>query len=246
LPETCLLPAAAGRTALVTGAAGGIGRAVCALFRAAGMNVAAADLARLEPPAPDYLPVTMDATDEAAVRDGVGRAAAQFGRLDVVVHAVGAVGAGNLQSQSLAEWRRVLDVNLTSAFLVARACYPHLARPGGTLILFSSTNGRNGGNVFSGPAYAVAKAGIVNLVRFLARDWAAEGLRVNCLAPGPVATTMLDRLTPAEHAALRARIPLGRYAEAAEIAAAVAFLASPHAASISGACLNISGAQVLD
>ncbi len=246
MPETQLLPAAAGRSALVTGAAGGIGRAIVALFRAAGMNVAAADLGKLDPPAPDYLPIVMDATDEDAVRAEVGAAAARFGKLDAVVHAVGKVGVGTLQTQSLADWRRVMDVNLTSAFLVAREAYPHFTRPGGSLILFSSSNGLNGGNVFSGPAYAVAKAGIVNLVRFLAKDWAPEKLRVNCLAPGPVATPMLDRLTPAEHAALKSRIPLDRYAEAAEIAATVAFLASPHAASISGACLNVSGAQVLD
>ena len=94
--------------------------------------------------------------------------------------------------------------------------------------------------------YGAAKAGVLNLTRALAKEWAAQGLRVNCVAPGPVATAMLDRLSEADHAALKAAIPLGRYADPQEIAAAIAFLCSDHARTMTGAMINISGGLVLD
>jgi 3-oxoacyl-[acyl-carrier protein] reductase len=108
------------------------------------------------------------------------------------------------------------------------------------------SNARNGGSALSGAPYAVAKAGVSNLARYLAREWATDGLRVNCLAPGPVDTPMLDRLNPEQHAALQAAIPLGRYTSGREVAAAIAFLCSDHAASTTGATTNISGGLVLD
>ena len=140
----------------------------------------------------------------------------------------------------------MLDANLTSAFLLARACHRHLRRPGGTLVLLSSTNGRNGGGPLSGAAYAAAKAGILNLSRYLAKEWAAEGLRVNCVAPGPVDTPMLERLSAPQHQQLMAALPLGRYAQPDEVAGAIAFLCSSYAASITGACINVSGGMLLD
>lgn len=239
---------ATGRVAFVSGAAGGIGRATGDLFSAAGASVAGFDAngSRLPAPGERFLPIAGDATDEAAVRDAVRQAVERFGRIDFVVGAVGATGSGGLADTSLAEWRRLLEVNLTSAFLIARECHPHLTRPGGALVLISSTNGRNGGSALSGAAYAVAKAGVLNLVRHLAKAWAGEGLRVNALAPGPVSTPMLNRLSAAQHAALRETVPLKRYAEPAEIAAAVAYLCSPHAATMTGACINVSGGLVLD
>lgn len=248
--ETGLWPGAAGKVALVTGAGGGIGRAVAALFAALGLKVAALDRQGLGAPGPAYLPLAADATDEAALDAALARAAAAFGRFDAVVHAVGAVGEGSgrarLHETAPAAWRRALEVNLTSAFLLARAAYPHLRRPGACFVTFASTNGRTGGTVLSGAAYGAAKAGILNLNRYLAREWAGEGVRVNCVAPGPVATPMLARLSAGERAALEAALPLKRFAEAAEIAAAVAFLCSPHAAAMTGAVVNVSSGLVVD
>jgi NAD(P)-dependent dehydrogenase (short-subunit alcohol dehydrogenase family) len=114
------------------------------------------------------------------------------------------------------------------------------------MVLMSSSNAVNGGSAVSGAAYAVAKAGLLNLSRYLAKEWAPDLIRVNCIAPGPVATPMLDRLDAAAHAALIAAIPLKRYAEAAEIAAVTGFLCSAHAASMTGAVINVSGGLVLD
>jgi NAD(P)-dependent dehydrogenase (short-subunit alcohol dehydrogenase family) len=183
---------------------------------------------------------------EADVSEAVARTVERFGRLDWLVHTVGRVGSGGIEACSLAEWRSQLAVNLDSAFLFCRETAPHLAATRGAVVLFSSTNGRTGGSAVSGAAYAVAKAGIINLARFLARDWASAGVRVNCIAPGPVDTVMLDRLGAAGRARLLKTIPLGRFSSADQVAAQVVFLLSDDCAAVSGEVFNTSGALVLD
>ena len=241
--------AAPARVALVTGAAGGIGRATVDALMRGGFAVATVDLALADLPCAFDAPfeaISADVTDESAVAGAVERCVRRFGGLDCVVHLAGAVGRGPLVEVSAADWRRLLDVNLTSAFLVAKAAYAHLRDRRGTLVLVSSTNGLNGGSALSGPAYAVAKAGVINLVRYLAKEWGAQGIRVNAVAPGPVDTPMLDRLPEATRDALRQSIPLGRIAEASDVAAVVSFLCSPQAAYLTGTVLNVSGGLVLD
>lgn len=232
-----------GRVALVTGAAGGIGRAVSALLAATGTRVAGLDVAM---PADVALALQGSAADGAFVRSAVNRVVTELGRLDWVVHAAGFAQARAYDALDESEWHAVMDANLTSAFLVTQAAHPALAAARGAVVLFSSTNGRNGGSALSGAAYAVAKAGIVNLTRHLAKAWAAEGIRANCIAPGPVTTPMLDRFTDAERDALRRSVPLQRLIDPAEIAGTVGFLLSHHAASMTGTCLNVSGGLVLD
>lgn len=227
-----------GKHGFIAGIAGGIGGATADLFRAAGAVVSGGDLAGPGTP--------LDAADETSMRHALAAAVESHGPIDFLVNAVGVTGDGPVADMSTDEWERVMAVNLTSAFLIAREGYPHLRRPGGALVLLSSTNGRNGGTLFSGAAYGAAKAGILNLARALAKEWAGVGLRVNCIAPGPVATPMLDRLSDGAHAKLKAAIPLGRYAEPQEIAAAIAYLCSDHARSMTGAVINISGGLVLD
>jgi 3-oxoacyl-[acyl-carrier protein] reductase len=237
------------RVALVTGAAGGIGRATVAALMRDGFAVAAVDLALADLPcAFDALfeAVSADVTDEAAVTRAVARCVERFGGLDCVVHLAGAVGRGPLVDVTAEEWRRLLDVNLTSAFLVAKSAYAQLRHRRGVLVLTSSTNARNGGSALSGPAYAVAKAGILNLARYLAKEWGGDGIRVNCVAPGPVDTQMLSRLPGETREALRQAIPLGRVASADDVASSIAFLCSPQAAYLTGVALNVSGGLVLD
>jgi 3-oxoacyl-[acyl-carrier protein] reductase len=235
--------------ALVTGAAGGLGRAVVDLLRERGMRVVATDLALAALPCTDpaFEMESLDVTDEAGIARCVQGLLGRHGRLDHVVHLAGRAGAGPLDAVSRADWDAILAVNLTSAFLLARAVHAPLAQSRGSLVLTSSTNAINGGSALSGPAYAVAKAGLVNLTRYLAREWAAEGIRVNCLAPGPIDTPMVTgRFTPEVQARLRDSVPLGMIGRPRHVAHAVGYLTSADAAFVTGTVMNLSGGLVLD
>jgi NAD(P)-dependent dehydrogenase (short-subunit alcohol dehydrogenase family) len=234
--------------AFVTGAAGGIGRAVVRRLAAGGVRVCATDVV----PVPDtadpagLLTLQVDVTDASAIAHGLTACASRFGRVDHVVHLAGRAGGGTLDATSVEEWRALLDTNLTSAFLVARAAHPLLRAVRGSLTLMASTNGRNGGSSLSGPAYAAAKAGVLNLSRYLAREWAGEGIRVNCVAPGPIDTAMVARFDAATRERLAASVPLGRMGTADEVAAAIAWLVGSEASYVTGAVMNVSGGLVLD
>jgi NAD(P)-dependent dehydrogenase (short-subunit alcohol dehydrogenase family) len=232
--------------AWVTGAAGGIGRAVVDALREAGLRVLATDL--LPPqvtavPGVEWLP--LDVTDETAVA-GFARTLERAGPCAAVIHLAGRAGRGPLTAISSQEWRELLEVNLTSAFLVARAAHPALRAGRGSLLLCASSNGLNGGSALSGPAYAVAKAGIINLTRYLAREWAADGVRVNCIAPGPIDTPMLERLDDGVRAGLAAATLVGRVGRPEDVAATIRFLCSDQASFITGTVHNLSGGLVLD
>ena len=230
--------------ALVTGAAGGIGSAVVRRFVERGLAVGAMVLPGQEAPAGLALPA--EATDEAQVERAVARCAEELGPPRWVVHTVGITGTGPLAEVDLEDWQHIVDVNLTSTFLLARAVHPHLKQTRGAMLTYSSTNAINGGNELSGPAYTAAKAGIIGVVRYLAREWAGDGIRVNCIAPGPIGTPMLDRLGPHRRAALAERAPLGRLGTAEECAALTDFLCSDAAGHMTGTVTNLSGGLVLD
>lgn len=234
--------------ALVTGAAGGLGRAAVAKLRERGMRVFAADRALAEIPCGAPVGVmSVDVTDEAAIHACIARVLSEWGRLDHVVHLAGCAGAGPLTAVTRDEWQRVLDTNLTSAFLLAKASYEALAATRGTLVLTASTNGLNGGSALSGPAYAVAKAGLINLTRYLAKEWAPAGIRVNCLAPGPIDTPMVTgRFSSEVLTNLRASVPLGRIGDPKDVAHAIDYLTSPAASFVTGTVMNLSGGLVLD
>lgn len=233
-----------GECALVTGAAGGIGSAVVQRFLGRGLAVGAMVLPGQEAPAGLALPA--EATDEAQVAEAVARCANELGPPRWVVHTVGITGEGPLVDVSLYDWHRVVEANLTSTFLLARAVYPHLKQTRGALLTYSSTNAINGGNELSGPAYTAAKAGVIGVVRYLAREWAEDGIRVNCIAPGPIDTPMLDRLGPERRAMLAQRAPLGRLGTAEECAALTDFMCSDAAGHMTGTITNLSGGLLLD
>ena len=244
-----MTPSLMAEVALVTGAAGGIGKATVSLLRSRGMRVAAADLRLAELPCADamLLSCSLDVTDEAAIRRAVERVLGELGRIDHVVHLAGQTGAGPLTGVERSDWDRLLAVNLTSAFLLAKAVAAPLAAAKGTLTLTASTNALNGGNALSGPAYAVAKAGIINLMRYLAKEWAPLGVRVNALAPGPIATPMVtDKFTAEQQQAIQAHVLLKRLGRAEEVAAAIGYLVSREAQFVTGTVMNVSGGTVLD
>ena len=237
---------AAGKVALVTGATGGIGKACVEMFLAAGASVVATGRRAVQGDDPRVLKLALEVTDEAQVADAIAKAKARFGTIDYLVHMAGMVGKGRLNEMPLADWHTVVDTNLTSAVLLMKHAYPILRKPGATVVLCGSSNGANGGSYLSGAAYASSKAALVNLTRYTAKEWAAEGIRVNIISPGPVDTPMLDRLSDTQHDGLKAQLPLGKYATAEECAGGVMFLCSSHAASMTGTNMNISSGLVMD
>lgn len=234
--------------ALITGAAGGLGRAAVAKLRERGMRVVATDLALAEIPCGAPLTVaSLDVTDEAAISAVLERVLTEFGRLDHVIHLAGAAGRGPVDEVSVLEWNRLLEINLTSAFMLAKAVHQALRETRGSLTLAASSNGLNGGSALSGPAYAVAKAGLINLARYLAKEWASEGIRVNCLAPGPIDTAMVTgRFSSDVITSLRESVPLGQLGQPEQVAHAIDYLTSPSARFVTGTVMNISGGVVLD
>jgi NAD(P)-dependent dehydrogenase (short-subunit alcohol dehydrogenase family) len=210
---------------LLVGSSGGIGTACAEWFKARGYTLYTLD---------------RDCGQDATNPEDYKKVLAGVEHLDVLVNAAGSVGVGGIEDCTVAEWRRVLDDNLTSAFVACQVAFPLLRRDG-SIVLFSSVNGRHGGNRLSGPAYAAAKAAIIGLTKHLAKDLAHRGIRVNAIAPGPVATPMLARLSEQEIARLRATMPLGNIIAATEIAGTVGWLCSPDAKSITGMVIDING-----
>ena len=227
------------RVVLVTGGARGIGLACARAFVAAGDRVAVTY--RTKPPEDgDVLAVACDVTSTAEVDAAVDEVEERLGKVEVVVANAGANRDGLVLKMSDDAFDEVLDTNLAGAFRVARRAARSMVRARtGRLIFISSVVGLTGsaGQV----NYAASKAGLVGLARSLARELAPRGVTANVVAPGPVATDMTDALPEARRAELAAAVPLGRFATADEVAAAVTFLASPEAAAITGAVLPVDG-----
>jgi 3-oxoacyl-[acyl-carrier protein] reductase len=231
------------RTALVTGAGRGIGRAIVELL-ATDAWVAGLDLTFPEGAGAASLVQEVDVGDSAGVAAVVARVLAERGGLDWVVCAAGITRDRMSWNMSDADWDEVLTVNLTGAFNVARAAAPALRdSPHGRLVLISSINGLRGG--FGQANYAAAKAGLVGLGRSLALELARDGVTVNVVAPGFIDTAMTQILPERVRARALARTPLGRIGQAAEVAAAVQFLCTDAAGFITGSILPVDGGQLL-
>jgi NAD(P)-dependent dehydrogenase (short-subunit alcohol dehydrogenase family) len=223
-------------TAVITGGAGGLGRAITAALAERGTRVAALDLSPAPEPA---LGIECDVTDAQQVEHAVSAAVQQLGPVRMLVCAAGVVSEHPLSELEPAEWHRVVDASLTSAFLAARAVAPSMAaNGGGSMVTFSS--GRSRGYLH-GPHYAAAKAGVEALTRSLALELAPQAIRVNCISPGPVRTPMLGSVGDYDEEDRRARIPLGRIGEPEDIAGPVLFLLGPESAYVTGQVLPVNG-----
>lgn len=245
---------------LITGASGGLGRAVAERFGAEGSRLALVDrdgaavaaLAReLEAAGMPALAITGDVSDEASLVAAFAQAEAHYGRLDVVFNNAGIGGMDIRVDEMLAErWDEMIAVNLRGVFLGCKHAIPALARAGGGAIVnMGSSTGRHDTLPGSAP-YMASKAGVEALTKSVALQVARQGIRVNTVCPGIIRTTLSLRQKEGAEAEgffgrFAERIPLGRVGRPAEVAAVVAFLASGQARQITGAALLIDGGQTL-
>jgi 2-deoxy-D-gluconate 3-dehydrogenase len=239
-----------GQAALVTGAGRGIGRAVALELARQGADLGlvqisdAPDVAKeIEGLGRRAVIAPADLLDLTAAESAVDTVAHELGRLDITVCNAGIVHREPALEVSLEDWKRVVDLNLVSTFAVARAAARAFRAhgSGGRIVCIASVLAFQGGwNVSS---YAASKAGVANLVRALANEWAPLGIRVNAVAPGYVENELTEplRSDPARSAELMSRIPAARWATNEDVAGAVAFLASPAAEYIHGAVLPVDG-----
>ena len=231
------------RTALVTGAGRGIGRAIVEAL-AGEAWVAGIDVAFPEGPGAASLVEQADVADRGAMSRTLGRIAEEGGGIDWVVCAAGITRDEVSWRMSDADWDDVLAVNLTGAFNTARAAAPALRRSRqGRLVFISSINGLRGS--FGQTNYAAAKAGLVGLARSLALELARDGVTVNVVAPGFIDTAMTQDLPEGIRARALARTPLGRCGAASEVAAVIRFLCTEAAGFVTGVVLPVDGGQLL-
>jgi NAD(P)-dependent dehydrogenase (short-subunit alcohol dehydrogenase family) len=240
----------AGKVAVITGAGSGIGLATARRFAAEGAQVVCADidLAAAEQIATeiDGLAIRVDVTDEAGVQAMFAAAVERFGGLDIAFNNAGISPPDDdsILTTGLDAWKRVQDVNLTSVYLCCKYAIPHLQSRGGGSIINTASFVAVMGAATSQISYTASKGGVLAMSRELGVQFAREGIRVNALCPGPVNTPLLQELFAAdpERAARRlVHIPLGRFAEPAEIAAAVTFLASDDASFITASSFLVDG-----
>ncbi|MER1967698.1 SDR family NAD(P)-dependent oxidoreductase [Castellaniella sp. GW247-6E4] len=248
------------KVAIVTGAGGGIGRAISVKLVRAGMRLVLVDkvpegvesLAQeIVQEGGQAIPCRVDVGDEADVRRCLEQTIVEYGRVDCLVNNAGISpkkpdGAkATLVEIPLAEWETVMRVNLTSVFLMCAASIPHMQRQGAGAIVSISSSAALDGGILAAAHYSASKGAVAALTRTLAKEVARHGIRVNAVAPGRVDTPMAKLSSDERNQAARARIPLGRFAEPEEIADSVAYLLSDQASYVTGVTLNVSGGYVV-
>ena len=234
-----------GLVAVVTGGASGIGEATATLLQSHGARVFALD--REPGTTTSGVPVlAADVTDQDAVTAAVEQVAAEAGGIDVLVSNAGIGAVGTVADNSLEEWQRVLDVNLLGAVRVSRAALPHLRRSQAAAVVMTTSIAAHVG-LPKRALYSASKGALVALVRAMAADHMADGIRVCAVSPGTADTPWVGRLLDAaadpvaERAALEARQPTGRLVQPQEVAHGVLYLASPRARANTGTVLDVDG-----
>lgn len=235
------------RVALVTGARGDIGQAICRALAAQGCEVIESDLSHEDAPAPPtHHRLQLDVTDERQWECAHREIARRHGRLDVLVNNAGRLTLGAIEHVSLTEWKSTIDVNLTGAFLGLKSMLPLLKSARGCVVNVSSVVALRGNR--SMVAYVASKAGLVGLTQACALDHALDGIRINAVCPGTVEGAMSTAYFGAD-AGLRQgslnKHPMGRLALPEEIGDAVAYLAGPQSSFITGVALPVDGGRLL-
>ena len=237
------------KTAVITGAGRGIGRAIAEVFAREGARVAVADIdtetarataAALPTPG---LALAMDVTDKPAIGRAVEETITHFGQLDILINNAGYVTFSTFEDCSEEVWDRIVDINMKGTFLCSQAVIPHMKSRGtGVIISMSSLAAKTGG-LAAGPPYAAAKAGVSALTLGLARSLAAHGIRANAISPGVIDTPMTA--SPA-HDTVKAQIPLGQVGQPEDVANCALFLASDEAKHITGEIVDVNGGLFMD
>jgi 3-oxoacyl-[acyl-carrier protein] reductase len=242
----------AGRAAVVTGGARGLGQA-CAerlLESGAAVSLWDVDAAGLRSAAAvlggagrTVHVAEVDVTDERSVAAGAKSAEEALGKIDVLINNAGITGPNRTSWEyDPADWRRVIEVDLTGAFLCARAVVPGMIRRGyGRIVNMASVAGKEGNP--NAPAYSAAKAGLIGFTKSLGKELATSGVLVNCVTPAAAQTDLFRQMTEQHIAYMRAKIPMNRLAEPREIAALVAWLASEECSFSTGGVFDLSGGR---
>lgn len=243
------------QVAIVTGGAGlnGLGFATARLMAAHGAQVAILDLANANPVdaaallGPGHRGVVCDVTDKASCDAAAADVLQAFGRIDALVNNAGITQPARTQDISGADYDRILDVSLRGTLYMSQAVLPRMrVQQRGSIVCVSSVSAQRGGGILGGPHYSAAKAGVLGLARAMAREFAPENIRVNCITPGLIGTDIIKgRLSDEKKAEIAAGIPMGRLGRADDIAGACLFLASELSGYCTGITLDVNGGMLI-
>jgi len=222
------------RTAIVTGGMIGIGAAIVRRLEASGAKVAIWDLNG---------PEKVDVTDQESIDRALKKTVASFGKIDVLVNNAGIAGPTMpVVEYPVADWKRVIDIDLNGPFLVSRVVVPHMVKAGyGRIVNIASIAGKEGNP--NAAAYAAAKGGLIAFTKALGKELAQTGVLVNCVAPAAAQTAILDQVTPEFAKFMLSKIPMGRFVKVEEIAALVCWLATEDCSFSTGGVFDISGGR---
>lgn len=244
-----------GKSAIITGAASprGLGKATALLFAEHGARVAVLDLdekssiAAAADLGEGHIGLSCDVTSRAACDGAFAKVLDTFGQVDVLVNNAGITQPLRIMDIQAENYDAVLDVNLRGTMNMSQAVIPHMrTRKSGNLVNISSVSAQRGGGIFGGPHYSAAKAGILGLTKAMARELAPDGIRVNAICPGFIATDITaGKLTPEMKASILAGIPMGRAGKASDVAGCALFLASELSAYVTGSEVDVNGGSLI-
>jgi NAD(P)-dependent dehydrogenase (short-subunit alcohol dehydrogenase family) len=243
------------RVAIVTGGAGvnGLGFATARMMAAQGARVVILDLAASNPSGaaaelgPEHLGIVADVTSKEQCEAAAGAVLARYGRIDILFNNAGITQPRKTLDISAADYDAVLDVSLRGTLLMSQAVLPAMQRQRqGSIICTSSVSAQRGGGILGGPHYSAAKAGVLGLTRAMAREFGPDGIRVNAITPGLIATDIIKgKLTEERKGEIAEQIPLARLGRASDIGGAVVFLASELSAYCTGITLDVNGGMLI-
>ncbi|MDE2583195.1 MAG: SDR family oxidoreductase [Rhodospirillales bacterium] len=238
----------AGRTAIVTGGAAGIGAGIAARLAAEGAQLSLWDrdavaMAEAAKRLGGAHTVALDVADADAVGQAAAEAAAALGKIDILVASAGITGPnGPVSDYPIDAWNRVIDVNLNGVFYCNRAVVPYMQQNGcGRIVNIASIAGKEGNP--NAAAYSASKAGVIGLTKSLGKELAHTAIRVNCVTPAAVRTAIFDQMTQQHIDYMLSKIPIGRFGQIEEVAALVCWLASEEASFSTGAVFDVSGGR---